>query len=87
MQEEENGSHELSRNFLEVEGARNGISQEVSGALWRFSPHSAFPRDWKEPTALNLVLGNATGEGRDTHQPLTCFPNPHPAEVSRQGRG
>lgn len=79
MQEEENGGHELRRNFLEVEGRRNRTSQgliQVSGALWGFSHHSAFPCDWKEPIALNLVLGNATGEGR--HSPAShLLPKPN----------
>lgn len=72
MQEEENGSHELSMNFLEGEDRRNGTSQalvQVSGALWGLSHHSAFPCDWREPVTLNLVLGNATGEGR--HPPAS----------------
>lgn len=78
MHEEENGSHQPSRNFLEGEGRRNGTSQglvQVPGALWGFSHHSAFPCDWREPIAPNLVLGNATGEGRLSPAPH-LLPNP-----------
>lgn len=71
MQEEENESQKLSRKFLEGKGRRNGTSQGlVQVSLWGLSHHSAFPCDCKEPKTLNLVLGNATGEGRQQ------FPKP-----------